>query len=79
MPASALLGALSAKCVTGAGVTVIPLKTAVRLLLPVSVADNDRRPTVLRVAAKVPTPLSKVALPGNKAAGSEQPKATEPL
>ena len=70
LPAIAVGGALTAKCVAAAGLTVIPLCVPVMEMVTVSVAVRLRLPTVFKVALKVPVPLLSVEFAGRAAAVS---------
>ena len=66
------------RCVAAPGFTTMPDWVPVIDPVTVSVAVIVRVPTVLRVTAKVPTPLVRVPLEGSVAAPSELVIATVP-
>ena len=80
VPAVALAGALTTKCVAAAALTVIALLVPVRLLAA-SVAVSVWLPAVTRVALKVAWPLVSALLAGNftAALGSVLVNATVPV
>ena len=67
LPAVALAGVVTPKCVAAAAVTAIELLVPVTEALPVSVPVMVRLPAVLRVALKVPAPLVKMLSSGSVA------------
>jgi hypothetical protein len=72
LPAVALAGALTAKCVAEAALTAIELDVPVMDEVTVSVAVIVWLPSVTRAALKVPTPLVSV-----ESAGSVDPPSLE--
>ena len=69
-PAVAVASNVTAKCVAGAGATVIVPLDPMTLLATVSVTINAAVPAVFSVALKVPTPPDNVVSAGNTAAAS---------
>ena len=78
VPAVALAGALTLKCVAAAALTATAPLVPVMELVTVSVAVRVWLPAVLRVAVKVPAPLVRVALTGSTACPWLQLKRTVP-
>src|SRR5205823_2694968 len=70
LPAVALLGALTAKCVAAAALTAMLLLVPVMLLAFVSVAVTVWLPAVRRVAENDPVPLLRVEFAGSTALAS---------
>ena len=77
-PAVALAGALTAKCVTAAALTVIEFDVPVIDELTVSVAVIVWLPAVVSVAENVPEPLVRVESAGSVDEASELVKCTVP-
>ena len=71
-------GAVTTKCVTAAGFTVMELDVPVMDEVTVSVAVMVRAPGVLSVTENVPVPLVNVEFAGNVAAPSVLVKCTVP-
>ena len=79
VPAVALLGALTLKCVAAAALTATALLAPVIEMVTVSVAVSAWLPAVLRVALKVPVPFVSVLSLGRTAWPSLLVKCTVPL
>ena len=79
VPAVALEGAATVKCVAAPALTVIELLVPVTDAFPVSVPVIVWLPEVLSFALKVPVPLVRVLLAGNTAWPSLLVKWTVPL
>ena len=78
VPAVALAGALTTRCVAVAALTaMVPLVPVSELTVSVAVIVSF--PAVLSVALKVPTPLVRVLLAGRTACPSLLVKCTVPL
>ena len=79
VPATALAGAVTRKCVAALPFTfTVTLALPVMLPAMVSVAVTDWLPVLCRVTPKVPLPLVSVEFAGNVATPSELVKCTEP-
>ena len=79
VPAVAVAGADTTKCVAAAALTVMALEVPVIELVTVSVAVRVWLPRVLRVAENVPVPPVSVEFAGKVAAPSVLVKCTVPL
>ena len=79
VPAVALAGALTAKCVAAAAFTAMVLLVPVIDEVVVSVAVSVWLPAVFKVAVKVPTPLVSVEFAGSTAWPSLLVKWTVPV
>ncbi len=78
VPAVAVVGALTLKCVAAAAATAIVLLVPVIEEVVVSVAVMVWLPAVSKVTLKVPTPLVSVASAGKDAPASLLVKCTVP-
>ena len=78
VPAVAVTGAVTVKCVAAAGLTVMAFVVPVIELVAVSVAVMVWLPAVFSVAEKVPVPAVSVLLAGSEAAASLLVKCTVP-
>ena len=79
VPAVAVAGADTRKCVAAAALTVMAAEVPVIELVTVSVAVRVWLPRVLRVAENVPVPAVRVEFAGKVAAPSVLVKCTVPL
>jgi hypothetical protein len=79
VPAVALPGAPTPKCVAGPGLTTMVPLVPVMLLLALSVAVTVRLPVVRRMTMNEPLPLLRVLSPGSVAALSVLVKCTVPV
>ena len=78
VPAVAVLGALTKKCVAAAALTEIELVVPVIELVTVSVAVTVCAPAVFNVTENMPTPLVSVPFAGRVARPSVLVKCTVP-
>ena len=78
VPAVAVPGAVTLKCVVVAAFTVMAPEVPLIVEVTVSVAVMVRLPVVFNVAENVPAPFVSVALAGNDAAASLLVKCTVP-
>ena len=79
VPLVATAGAETTKCVAGPAFTVMLLEFPVIEAITVSVAVIVRKPAVLSIAGKVPTPFVSTAFAGSVAAPSLLVKCTVPV
>src|ERR1051326_2401468 len=78
LPAVAVAGAETAKCVAAAPATAIEPDVPARVAVTVSTAASVWAPAVLRTAENVPVPLGKTALAGRVAGVLPLVKCTVP-